>query len=231
MAWQSGGRTNEELVRNLMRNGLIETKEVASAMQSVDRGAYVPLNMRAYAYDDAPQPIGYGATISAPHMHAMCLELLRENLRPGSKALDIGSGSGYLSACMAAMVGPTGHVVGIEHMCELADWSVENIKKANPELEKYITILCADGRKGYPDMAPYDAIHVGAASPSVPETLLEQLKVGGRLVIPVGDEDQSLWVIQRVREGKDRDAFKWKQVCGVRYVPLTDAEKQRKGGW
>lgn len=200
-------------------------------MSAVDRAHYVPEVSRSNAYVDAPEPIGHGATISAPHMHAMCLELLRDHLKPGARALDIGSGSGYLTACMAAMVGEEGHVVGIEHIEELAEWSKKNIRAGNPELEKRITILCADGRKGYKEKAPYDAIHVGAASPDLPEALLEQLKLGGRLVIPVGTEDQALWLVEKTKEGADKDAFKWKQVCGVRYVPLTDAETQRKGGW
>lgn len=99
-------------------------------MLKVDRGHY----SRNNPYMDAPQGIGYGVTISAPHMHAHALELLKEHLVPGEKALDVGSGSGYLTACMSVMMGETGTAVGIDHIPELVEMSKANIEKDNPEL-------------------------------------------------------------------------------------------------
>nr|DAD34400.1 TPA_asm: hypothetical protein HUJ06_005040 [Nelumbo nucifera] len=96
-------------------------------MEKIDRGSFVPDGNPPYV--DSPMQIGYNATISAPHMHATCLELLKENLQPGMHVLDVGSGTGYLTACFALMVGPQGRVVGIEHIPELGASSIENIQK------------------------------------------------------------------------------------------------------
>ena len=103
--------------------------------------------------------------------HAYCLELLKNHLTPGERALDVGSGSGYLTACMASMVGEKGKVVGIEHFKELTDMSHKFLKDGNPELMSRIEIKCGDGREGYPSSAPYNAIHVGAAAPTLPNAV------------------------------------------------------------
>ena len=112
MAWRCHGTSNDDLVARLRESGIVTDDRVATAMRAVDRKNYVPFNH----YMDSPQSIGYNATISAPHMHAHALELLRDRLQEGARALDVGSGSGYLTACMAHMVGETGCVVGIEHV-------------------------------------------------------------------------------------------------------------------
>jgi protein-L-isoaspartate(D-aspartate) O-methyltransferase len=157
-------------------------------------------------------------------MHAYCLELLSDYLKPGNKVLDVGSGSGYLTAVFAHMVQPNGHVVGIEHIKELCDYSLQNIKTDNPYLLKNAEIVCGDGRKGYPEQAPYDAIHVGASSAEYPTTLIDQLNTPGRLVVPVGEEycDQYLMVITKDKEGKITQS---RAMC-VMYVPLTSPEHQ-----
>jgi protein-L-isoaspartate(D-aspartate) O-methyltransferase len=175
MAWRSHGKTNAELIRNLRANGIIRSDAVESAMLAVDRGNY----SRNNPYMDAPQGIGYGVTISAPHMHAHALELLKDKLMHGDRALDVGSGSGYLTACMAIMLGEKGIAVGIDHIPELVEMSVHNIEKDQPELLQsgQLRLLLGDGRQGYPDLGPYDAIHVGAAAPVLPQPLVDQLKV------------------------------------------------------
>lgn len=130
MAWRSHGTTNEELITKLKKNLIITNSRVAKAMSEVDRGNFCRNN----PYQDAPQSIGYAVTISAPHMHAYALNQLKDQLKEGSKALDVGSGSGYLTACMAVMVGETGRVIGVEHMPDLVELSKQNIRKGNAHL-------------------------------------------------------------------------------------------------
>ncbi|KAF8555142.1 protein-L-isoaspartate O-methyltransferase [Imleria badia] len=227
MAWRCSGRTNAELISNLTKNDILTTYRVADAMARVDRANFV-LN-KSQAYDDAPQPIGHGATISAPHMHSYALENLLPFLHPGATALDVGSGSGYLSAVLDHLVTPSqpgaprGKVVGIDHIPELVEWSKSNLinNGLGPALDEgRILLVAGDGREG-----PYDAIHVGAASERLPEALVNQLKAPGRMFIPVGTRTQTIWQIEKDANGRVTK----KELMGVSYVPLTDAEKQRRG--
>uniref|UniRef100_A0A1I7T3L1 Protein-L-isoaspartate O-methyltransferase n=2 Tax=Caenorhabditis tropicalis TaxID=1561998 RepID=A0A1I7T3L1_9PELO len=221
MAWRSSGSTNQELVENLRRNRVFASQRAYDAMIAVDRADFSPRD----PYEDAPQRIGYNATISAPHMHAAALDYLQNHLVAGANALDVGSGSGYLTVCMAKMVGRTGVVVGIEHMPELVELSRKNIKKNNSELIENGNVIMVegDGRQGFADKAPYNAIHVGAAAKGVPKALLDQLAEGGRMMIPVENEDgnQVFMQIDKVN-GKIEE----KVVEHVIYVPLTSREKQ-----
>ncbi|KAF8882417.1 Pcmt1-prov protein [Infundibulicybe gibba] len=181
---------------------------VAAAMSSVDRANYV--KSKAEAYDDSPQQIGYDATISAPHMHAHAAEHLLPYLHPGAKVLDVGSGSGYLCAVLHHLV------VGIDHIPELVEWSIQNLNKdgLGKALESAeIEMITGDGRLG-----PYDVIHVGAAAPTMPAALIEQLASPGRMFIPVGTYAQYIHQVDKDENGKVTQ----KQVMGVRYVPLTD---------
>jgi protein-L-isoaspartate(D-aspartate) O-methyltransferase len=221
MAWRSSGRTHRELIENLKAHGIIRSKSVFDAMLSVDRGLFSPRD----PYEDRPQTIGYNATISAPHMHAYALEALVDNLKPGMSVLDVGSGSGYLAACMALMVGKEGKVVGIEHVTELTSQAIENVKKCLPEyLESgALKLVTGDGRKGCKDYAPFHAIHVGAAYHQRPTELLEQLKEGGLMFIPIGDHalGQEIRLYHKVQ-----GEIKEKSLMGVMYVPLTSLDQQ-----
>jgi len=230
MAWISHGKNNDDLVETMQRNGLITSQRVVDAMKQVDRAHYIRISRDAYM--DAPSSIGFGATISAPHMHAHAAENLLPLCKSGAKVLDVGSGSGYTCAVFYHLVrgeGPAGYgkVVGMEHIDELVAWSKENMIKdgLGKALEDgNINILSGDGRQGFVQDGPYDVIHVGAASPMLPDALVDQLARPGRMFIPIGDErSQSVWQIDKTIDG----TVLKKEMYGVRYVPLTDRDKQR----
>ncbi|KAJ7531425.1 hypothetical protein O6H91_14G043600 [Diphasiastrum complanatum] len=186
-------------------------------MLQIDRAHFVPDG--GSPYEDSPQSIGHGVTISAPHMHGYCLSLLADHLKPGMSVLDIGSGSGYLAAIFSLMVGENGRSVGIELIPQLAEKSIESIRRgpASKLLESgQLAIHVADGKMGFADAGPYDAIHVGAAAAELPKPLLDQLKPGGRMVIPVGTGFQDLVVIDKLLDG----SIKKHVEMNVRYVPL-----------
>ena len=226
MAWRCTGRTNAELIANLSAAGLVTSPRVRAAMTAVDRAHYCL--SPSFAYEDSPQTIGYGATISAPHMHASAAESLLPYLKADRECriLDIGSGSGYLTAVLANLIGE-GKVVGIEHIEPLAKMARENMAQSaegRKMLESgKVEFVVGDGRKGYPAAGPYDAIHVGAAAKELHPELVDQLKAPGRLFIPVEDEggwgSQYIWVVDKDENGEVRK----RRDMGVRYVPLTDA--------
>lgn len=210
--------------------GLIKTNQVFQSMQKVNRKCYVPIEKDAYL--DSPQSIGFGATISAPHMHAYAVEALLPFLNKGGKVLDIGSGSGYTMAIFWHLIkGENACVIGIDHLKPLVELARSNLRKDGFEKELQegaIEVIEADGRLGYSQRGPYSAIHVGAAAKTIPEPLIEQLAKPGRMFIPVEDSDgqgQDIWHIDKDEQGK---ITKQKQF-GVMYVPLTDAKKQWPG--
>lgn len=211
------------LVDHLKRDGVVKHHEVEQVLRQVDRKNYVDRGIpHAYIYQDSPLPIGYHETISAPHMHGVCLELLREHLREGARVLDVGSGSGYLSAAMGLMVGGTGKVIGIEKHPELAQESVANVRRDHPELlDSGVLQLRAGNVLGnvLEHEEAFDAIHVGAAASSLPDVLVQKLKPGGRMVIPVGPqwEYQVMQCIDKDEAGKVHKH----NLMHVRYVPLT----------
>ncbi|ORZ31592.1 protein-L-isoaspartate O-methyltransferase-domain-containing protein [Catenaria anguillulae PL171] len=200
-------RTNTGLVDNLFGAGIIKSQRVKDAMLAVDRNTFVPGLPASLAYADSPQSIGFGATISAPHMHAYALEHLEPYLKPGSHVLD-------------------GVVVAIDHIPELVQMAHGHLTTWDAESLTSGRIICitGDGRKGFPTQAPYSAIHVGAAAPKIPQELIDQLASPGRMFIPVGPDGGEQYLMQ-VDKDADGQVTKTK-VMGVRYVPLTDRERQ-----
>ena len=179
-------------------------------MEDTPRELFVPNRVRQMAYQDHPLPIGDGQTISAPHMVAIMCDLL--DLGEGMRVLDVGTGSGYHAAVMAKLVGPEGHVYSIERVATLVAFARKNLSEAGIE---NVTVVEGDGSRGLPDHAPFDRINVAATAPKVPEPLQAQLKVGGKLVIPVGTCYQELLLVVRTEEG-----FEMEQHGGVVFVPL-----------
>lgn len=173
----------EELVKNLVKEGILRSREVIDAMMKVPREEFVPSRYKDLAYSDTPLSIGFGQTISAPHMVA----IMTEALKPckGNKVLEVGTGSGYQAAVITEIVKPEGHVWTIEIISELASFAESNLRRAG--YSDYVTVLTGDGSKGYAEAAPYDRIIVTAAAPSIPAPLISQLREGGRMVIPVGN--------------------------------------------
>jgi protein-L-isoaspartate(D-aspartate) O-methyltransferase len=197
-------------------------KSTLMNLRQVDRAHYAP----ASPYEDSPQGIGHRATISAPHMHASACDSLLPYLKDGSKVLDIGSGSGYLTHVIAELIKPSGTVIGIDHIQALTDLANKNTEKSaeGRELLKSgaIKFVTGDGRKGYAESAPYDAIHVGAAAAEHHKVLEDQLKAPGRMFVPVEEDySQHIYVIDKDEQGKVTK----QKLYAVRYVPLTDAPK------
>lgn len=195
-----------------LREELGIDEKVAKAMMKVPRHLFIPKTYEKEAYVDTPLPIGFGQTISAPHMVAIMCDLL--NLKKGEKVLEVGGGSGYHAAVVAEIVGREGKVVAIERIPELAERAKETLKLLGYDNVK---VVVGDGSRGYPDEAPYDKIYVTASAPDVPKPLLDQLKPGGRMVIPIGKYDQYLYIIDKDEKGKID-----KRVWGaVRFVLLV----------
>jgi len=201
----------ESLIEGL--RGMV-SESVIKAMSRVPRELFVPEHLERRAYDDTPLPIGLNQTISAPHMVAIMCELL--DLRPGMKVLEVGGGSGYHAAVMANLVGPEGHIYSVERKPELVVLARKNLEKAGIT---NVTMIEADGSLGLVEHAPYDRISVAAAAPQIPESLKQQLTVGGKMILPVGRNRQELLLVTRKDSG-----FKVEEKMGVVFVPLIGVE-------
>jgi protein-L-isoaspartate(D-aspartate) O-methyltransferase len=197
----------------IIRRG-VSDKLVLSAMGKVQRHKFVPDNMKLNAYEDTPLPIGEDQTISQPYIVALMTELLK--LKGGEKVLEIGTGSGYQAAILAEI---TKEVYTIEIVKPLADGARERLNQLG---YKNITVKYGDGYKGWKEHAPFDGIIVTAAPDHIPQPLIEQLKIGGRMVIPVGSMFQELKLLTKTEKGIIE-----KSIVPVKFVPMT-GEAQRK---
>lgn len=184
---------------------------VLEVMASVPRHEFVPDELRSFAYRNTPLPIGHGQTISQPYIVALMTDLLA--VKPDSKVLEIGTGSGYQAAIMAEL---TDQVFSIEIIKPLGEQAANRLKSLGYENSR---IKIGDGYYGWEEYAPFDAIIVTAAASHVPPPLIKQLKVGGRMIIPVGSQfmAQELLLIEKEEGGK----ITTRQILPVRFVPLT----------
>ena len=212
----------ERLIGSLIKEGILHSPRVIKAMRSVPRGKFLPENVQSYSAVDTPLPIGFGQTVSAPHMVSIMNEALQ--LETGHKVLEVGAGCGWHAATIAEIVAPKdtprsgwGHVYTVEIVQGLAECARKNI--LNEGYGDRITIICTDGSLGYPEKAPYDRVLVTAAAPDVPKPLIEQLKPNGIMLIPVGSVHlfQTLIKITKGADGKIRE----ENLGGVAFVPLT----------
>lgn len=210
----------KELVKRLSEYGYIKSENVRHAMEKVPREEFLPEENRYYAYNDQPLPIGKGQTISAPHMVAMICEKLE--LEEGMKVLEIGTGFGYNAAVISEAMNKKGHVYSIERIDYLAKLAEENLKRTG--YNENVTVIIGDGTLGYGKEAPYDRVYGTASAPFVPEPLKKQLKVGGKLLIPVGEQAYFQDLICIVKESETE--FKEKSLGGVAFVPMIG-----KYGW
>ena len=201
-----------ELVKRLKNCGYMQTKKVEKGFLEVNRAIFIPDSLKDFAYHDHPLGIGFGQTISAPHMVVIMCELLE--LEKGQKVLEIGAGSGYHAAITASIVGKNGSVYTVENIPALAETATENIKMAG--YGDRVHVIVGDGSLGYEEKGPYDAILVTCAAPQLPDPLKEQLKTKGNIVIPIG----SLYLQTLYRFKKSGENWKREVHGDVVFVPL-----------
>ncbi len=202
-------RERYDMVEHQIQARGVSDPRVLAAMRKVPRHLFVPPPLARAAYQDRPLPIGEGQTISQPYIVAVMTELLE--LKPSDRVLEVGTGSGYQAALLAELAD---RVISVERLPGVAEQARENLARAGIT---GVRVIVGDGTEGYLEEAPYDGIVVTAATPAVPEPLIEQLAEGGRLVAPVGSRDmQDLVKVVKSRDGQvSRFTF-----GGVCFVPL-----------
>lgn len=209
---ESGGdpwtAMRDAMVRQQVETRGIRDPSVLAAIRSVPRHLFVPEEAREHAYDDSPQVIGSGQTISQPYIVALMTELLE--IKPGDRVLEIGTGSGYQAAVLSAMGIEVYSMEIRSDLCRQARETLGNLGYVN------VHVRCGDGYGGWPEVAPFDGIVVTAAPEKIPEPLIEQLRDGAHMVIPVGSFYQELKVITKEGEGTSE-----RSVIPVRFVPMT----------
>lgn len=213
---------SDDPTRQVERDGMVDWQiaargvknpNVLAAMRRVPRHRFVPAEFADYAYEDHPQPIGYGQTISQPYIVAFMTEKIAP--QPGQKILEVGTGSGYQAAVLAEM---GLKVYSIEIVEPLAMRAAEMLKQLGYD---QVTVRAGDGYHGWPEEAPFDAIIVTAAPREIPKPLMDQLAIGGRMIIPVGSFFQELILVHRTEHG-----YRQTRVLPVAFVPMTgEAEK------
>jgi protein-L-isoaspartate(D-aspartate) O-methyltransferase len=209
-------RARQRMVREQIRGRGVRDPRVLAAMEKVPRHELVPADVRDHAYEDRPLPIGLGQTISQPYVVAAMTEAL--GLEGAERVLEIGTGSGYQAAVLAELCR---EVFSIELEAELAERARSDLARLG---YRNVNVRHGNGYLGWPEQAPFDAIAVTAAPQEIPPRLLEQLALGGRMVIPVGRAFQELLLVTRTEQGIER-----RSLMGVRFVPMRgESEAESK---
>jgi protein-L-isoaspartate(D-aspartate) O-methyltransferase len=209
-------KARERMVVEQIEARGVSDPRVLAALRAVPRHEFVPAEQRAHAYEDRPLPIGEGQTISQPYIVAVMTELLR--LEGDERVLEIGTGSGYQAAVLARLAREVYTIEIVPELARRAEADLRRLGFAN------VRVRTGDGYRGWPEHAPFDAIIATAAPEHVPQPLVDQLAVGGRLVLPVGDVFQDLVLVTR-----DETGVREERLLGVRFVPMT-GEAERRGG-
>lgn len=200
--------SNSELVQKLISDRTLLTPRIVDAFKIIDRKDFVLPQDQDRAYEDRPLPIGYDATISQPTTVAIMIEKLQPEL--GDKILEIGTGSGYLTALLAEIVGENGQIFSIEYIPELKELAQSNLKKYN---FRNIKLFTGDGKSGLNEFKPFDKIISSASGEEIPKAWKDELRVNGRLVAPVGE---NLIILDKLSKRK----FKEEKIQGFIFVPL-----------
>ena len=200
--------TSQQLIEKLISEKTLQTPRIIEALKAIDRKDFVLPEDKNRAYEDQPLPVGYGATISQPTTVAIMLEKLQP--QPANKIMEIGTGSGYLTALLAQISGDSGQVFSIEYIPELKEFAASNLKKYN---FKNISLFTGDGKLGLNEYKPFDRIISSASSDRIPRAWKNQLKIGGRIVAPLGD---NLVVLDKVSKRR----FEEERYSGFIFVPL-----------
>ncbi|MFA5776823.1 MAG: protein-L-isoaspartate O-methyltransferase [Parcubacteria group bacterium] len=199
------------LVNDLMRKGYLKSDIIIDAFSEIGRIEFVPSEFEKEAEANIPLPIGYGQTISQPLTMAFMFELL--NPEKGQNILDIGSGSGWTTALLSYIVGLKGKIIALERILELCEQGKKNTDKFHFVRDGIAEFYCEDGNNGFEKNAPYDRILVSAMTDDVPDALKSQLKIGGKMVIPVHND---IWYLEK----KGEDDFYKEEFPGFSFVPL-----------
>ncbi len=213
-------KQRKEMVEFLDKSGYIKYPALKKAMLKVPREEFVPEEYKSRAYSNTPFPIPGGVTISAEHMHAIMLSALK--LKRGDKVLEVGAGSGIMLAYMKEIVGSNGKVFGIEIIPETYEFAKKNLEKTG--YDKKVKMILGDGSLGLAEHAPFDKILSSASCREVPKPWIDQLKVGGIIITPVGPVygNQELYYFEKNKKGE----LKGKPLGGVIFIPLAG-----KFGW
>jgi protein-L-isoaspartate(D-aspartate) O-methyltransferase len=209
-------KQRQAMVENQLRKRDIRDPRVLKAMFDVERHKFVPTQSVNEAYEDEPLPIGYGQTISQPYIVALMTQLVRP--KPSDRALEIGTGCGYQTAVLARLVKQVYSIEIVEPLAQLATERLASLGFTN------VVSKPGDGFHGWPEQAPFDIILLAAAPREIPQPLLDQLAVGGRLIVPVGKDSQELKLIERLPTGQIREMF----VADVRFVPMTGEAQENR---
>ena len=206
----------DEMVEHHIAARGVRSENVLKAMRKVKREAFLPHELQEFAYEDSPLPIAEGQTISQPYIVALMAEAL--GLEGGEKVLEIGTGSGYAAAVLAEIARD---VYTVERIGPLAEKAAAALAEQGYD---NVHVLHGDGTRGWPEHAPYDAIVVAAGGPKIPDSLRHQLKIGGRLVIPIGSDARAQELVRVTRVAEDD--YRREDLADVRFVPLLGQE-----GW